>query len=196
MNSLNFSKLIKRRFAPIAASMGLASIMAIGATAPAFADTASVAVTGGTLALTTSTNAATPVTITGVDQTTSYTVDMTATDPTGTGNGWNITMTSTTLTNGSRTLANGASTIAARPSVSCFAGSTCTTATDGSVVTYPYTVPAAATAPTATKVFSAAAASGLGKMSFSPVVSVALPANNLYAGTYTSTVTFAIVSAP
>ena len=178
--------------------LALAAALAVGTAGPAFADSVSVTVTGGTLLMTTTTNAAGGVTLSGLDQTTTYTVDVTVTDPTGTGNGWHVAMTSTTFSTGGgspKMLSTSASKITARPSASCAVGSTCTVATDGSVVSYPYTVPAGSTAPTATKMYSAAANTGMGAMAFSPTVTVSIPANT-YAGTYSSTLTFAIVSGP
>lgn len=185
--------------------LGLAATMALSAVMPTLAADGTVTITGGTLAFGTApvVNAATGVNLNGLDTSTPYTINLDVNDPTGTGAGWNVTMTSTTFAgpptgtaaNTGKSLATGASTIAARPATSCYSGSTCTLATDGTVVSYPYTVPAGAVAPTATKMYSAAANTGLGRMTFSPTVSIAIPANT-YAGTYTSTVTLSLLSAP
>ena len=54
------------------------------------------------------------VTLAGIDQTANYTLPVTVVDATGTGNGWNLTITSTAFTTGGgspHTLANDASTI-------------------------------------------------------------------------------------
>ncbi len=56
-------------------------------------------------------------------------------------------------------------------------------------------VPAGSSAPTAVKLFNAAANRGMGGFTVTPTVQVAIPANT-YAGTYTSTVTVAVVSGP
>ena len=56
-------------------------------------------------------------------------------------------------------------------------------------------VPAASSAPPAVKLFNAAANTGMGGFTVTPTVQVAIPANT-YAGTYTSTVTVAVVSGP
>jgi hypothetical protein len=77
-------------------------------------------------------------------------------------------------------------------SSSCATG-TCTNPTNS--IAYPLAVPAGASAPTAVKLFNAAANSGMGKFTVTPTVQVAIPANT-YAGTYTSTVTVAVVSGP
>jgi hypothetical protein len=114
-------------------------------------------------------------------------------DATGSGSGWNITATSTTFTTGSHTLATTATTIADAPTVACDALSTCTAATNS--ITYPYTLPAATSAPTATKLFDAAANTGIGNQTVTPTWTLSVPSGTL-AGTYTSTWTFSLVSGP
>src|SRR2546421_5070027 len=125
--------------------------MAIGGSVAAFADSgtgATVAVTGGSLSETgPSAVSATPVTLTGDDQTTNYSMGLTVNDPRGSGVGWNLTITSTTFTSGSNKLSTTASSINAVPSLTCFAGSSCPNP-DHSPISYPLGVPAAATAPT------------------------------------------------
>jgi len=116
-------------------------------------------------------------------------------DATGSGNGWNLTITSTQFSTGGgtpKTLSTTASTITGVTAV-CVAGSTCADPTNG--ITYPVTVPAGATAPTAVKFYNAATNSGMGKFTITPTVSIAIPANT-FAGTYTSTITLAAVSGP
>jgi len=70
-----------------------------------------------------------------------------------------------------------------------------TTATATSNISFPYTLPAGSTAPTATKLYNAAANTGLGNQTVAGTIRVAVPAN-AYAGTYTSTWTFSLVSGP
>jgi hypothetical protein len=133
-------------------------------------------------------------TLDGTDQTPTYTLPMTINDATGSGAGWNVTITSTTFTTGGGTphlLSTSASTATAVSSA-CASG-TCTNPTNA--IGYPLGVPAAATAPTAVKLFNAAANTGMGKFTITPTVGVSIPANT-YAGTYTSTVTVAVVSGP
>ena len=77
---------------------------------------------------------------------------------------------------------------------SCSAGSTCTAATNAVTLRAP-ALPSAPVAPAAVKFFNAAANSGMGKMDVNATVSVAVPAN-IFAGTYSSTVTVSIVSGP
>ncbi len=174
--------------------------MAIGGSAiAAFADSgtgASVAVTGGSLSESGPTSvSATPVTLTGDDQTTSYTLGLTVNDPRGNGSGWNLTITSTLFDDGAgHQLDSGASNIGAAPTVSCISGGGHCTSPINSV-TYPVGVPAGSPAPAAVKFFNAALNSGLGKFTITPTITVAIPANT-YAGTYTSTVSVAIVTGP
>src|SRR5947209_3597892 len=79
------------------------------------------------------------------DQTTTYTVPVTAKDTSLiTSPGWNLTITSTQLTTGGHTLSTGASQITAVTSV---CASTCTRNPTNSI-TYPVAVPAAGTPPT------------------------------------------------
>ena len=62
-------------------------------------------------------------------------------------------------------------------------------------MTYPVAVPAASTPPTAVEFFNAAANTGMGKFTTTPTVGVFVPQSS-FAGTYTSTLTLAIVSGP
>jgi WxL domain surface cell wall-binding len=174
--------------------------MAIGGSIAAFADSstgATVAVNGGNLSETGPANvSATPVTLTGDDQTTIYSLGLTVTDPRGNGTGWNLTITSTLFDNGGgHQLASNASSINAAPSVVCSGvGGHCTNP-DDSAISYPVGVPAGASAPTPVKFFDAAANTGLGKFTITPAVTVSIPGNT-YAGSYTSTVSVAVVSGP
>ena len=115
-------------------------------------------------------------------------------DATGSGAGWNLTATSTTFaTGGGPTLATTSTTVQSGPTRACDSGSTCTLATNS--VTYPYTLPAGASAPTATKVFNAAANSGEGNQTVTVTWSLAVPATAV-PGTYTSTWTISLASGP
>jgi hypothetical protein len=137
----------------------------------------------------------------------SYTVD----DATGSGAGWNVTVSATTFTsttpaatlplagtfstNGSITSALSAT----APTATCTTGATCTLPTDTTV--YPVAITTAATTPTPFKVYDTSAATGLGSIAIglpgaAPVGWwVAVPANAVPA-TYTSTVTLEVLSAP
>jgi hypothetical protein len=84
-------------------------------------------------------------------------------------------------------------TVQSVPSVACDAGASCQVATNGT--SYPYSLPAAATAPTATKIFSAAANTGLGNQTVTLVFKLSVPAS-AFAGSYASTWTYTLVSGP
>ncbi len=178
------------------AALAVAVVTAGAVTASALADNATVTgtITGGSLSEVTSAAPTFSVTLDGTDKTASYTLPMTATDARGTGAGWNLTITSTQFSTGAggNTLATNASSIQSVSSA-CVSGSTCTNPTNS--VTYPLTVPAGSTPPTAVRFFNAAANTGMGKFTITPTVQVSVPANT-YAGTYTSTVTLAIASGP
>ena len=150
-------------------------------------------VNAGTLSITTSATPSFSVTLDGTDQTASYSVPTTVTDATGSGAGWNLTITSTQFTTGGgspKTLATNASSVTGVTS-SC--ATTCVDPTNS--VTYPVGVPAGSTPPTAVKYFNAAAATGSGKFTNTPAVDVSVPASTAV-GTYNSTLTLAAVSGP
>jgi hypothetical protein len=152
-------------------------------------------ISAGSLSIATSATPTFSVTLNGSDQTPSYTGATTVTDATGSGAGWNLTVTSTQFTTGGgtpRTLSTTASTVTGVTS-SCVGGSTCTNPTNA--LTYPIAVPAAATPPAAAKYFNAAAATGAGQFTNTPTIAIAVPANTL-TGTYTSTLTLSAVSGP
>src|SRR4051794_23631835 len=130
------------------------------------------------------------VTLDGTDQTASYSVPTTVTDATGSGAGWNLTITSTQFTTGGgspKTLATNASSVTG---VTNSCATTCVSPTNS--VGYPVGVPAGSTPPTAVKYFNAAANTGAGKFTNTPAVDVAIPALTS-AGTYNSTLTLAAV---
>ncbi len=132
-------------------------------------------------------------TLDGADQTVAGSQAIDVGDATGSGTGWNITASSTAFTSGSHVLPTGAATVASAPLVACDPGASCTTAANG--VGYPYTLPAGASAPPATKLFDAAANSGLGDQTVTLTWDLAIPAN-AYSGTYNSTWTLSLVSGP
>ncbi|MBO9534849.1 MAG: WxL domain-containing protein [Solirubrobacteraceae bacterium] len=172
-------------------------LLALSGAESASAATADATVTGGTLSFINSTpsNVTFPgVTLNGSNQTVSQTQTLDISDARGTGVGWNVTATSTLFTSSGNTLPAGATTIASTPGVACDASVTCTVATP-SGMSYPYTLPAAAVAPAATKMYNAAANTGLGAQTVTPTWTLAVPAS-ARAGTYTSTWTFSLVSGP
>jgi hypothetical protein len=128
------------------------------------------------------------------DQTPTYTVPLTTVASVSPAAGWNETITSTTFSTGTHSLSTTASTITGAPTVACVtAQANCTAATNA--VSYPVTVPAGSSQPTAVKFVNAASGTGAGQFTVTPTISVSVPQNS-FAGTYTSTVTIAIVSGP
>ena len=133
-------------------------------------------------------------TLDGTDKVASTTQAFDVSDLTGSGAGWKITLTSTTFTSGAYGLAATATTDAAAPTSACDAGVTCTLG-DNASVTYPLAVPAAATAPTAVTIQSAALNTGLSGQTWTHTMHLAIPSNTR-ALTYTSTWTYTLASAP
>jgi hypothetical protein len=161
---------------------------------PAVATTATATITGGSFAFVTApTISGFNVSLTGKDITSTASQTFDVGDATGSGAGWNVTATSTTFTAGTHTLAPTSVTVQAIPTVACDSLATCTVATN--TVSYPYVLPAAATAPTATKIFSSAANTGLGNQTLTLVLVLAIPANT-FAGSYSSTWTYTLVAGP
>jgi hypothetical protein len=187
------------RLAAIAAIAALCCCAALARAGTALASvsiTATEEVTEGTLQFINSTpaNVTFPVTgLTGKNLTVTKTQPFDVGDARGTGAGWNVTATSTVFKNGTHTLAATATTVGSAPTVECDAEATCTKATSG--VTYPYTLPAGETMPTATKLFDAAETTGMGDQTVTPTWSLAVPAN-AYHGTYTATWEFTLATGP
>lgn len=192
-----------------------AQAVACGAAVAAGTDctmTGTVTVSGGTLSLTSPSSLSWADTLDGLDQSavdvTSGDQQYTVNDATGTGSGWHVTAAATTFATGSDSLPDsgtlettGSTTSAsatAEPTGTCAA--TCTLPND--TTTYPVTITTAASAPTPVTVYDAPANSGLGKVIIGGSAAAApvgwwvnIPANAI-AGTYTSTLTLAVVSAP
>jgi len=114
-------------------------------------------------------------------------------DKTGSGLGWNITLTSTTFTSGGNLMSNTATTDTAAVGV-CDSTIICALGTNTGV-TYPLVVPAAVTAPTAIKIQTAAAGTGLAGQTWTHTMALAIPAS-ARSGTYTSTWTYTLASGP
>lgn len=138
------------------------------------------------------------ITLNGIDQTATYTLPVIAVDARGSGGGWNLSVTSTLFDDGTHlgaghTFPAGASAVTA-VSNTCGTNSTCTGPSNG-IDDTSLAVPAGASAPTAVKYYNAGANSGLGTVDVNATVTVTIPAN-VFAGTYTSTVTVAIAAGP
>jgi hypothetical protein len=180
------------------AALILATTLAAVAVARAATITVNGTVTAGAT-LSVAQNGAAPtfaVTLNGVDQTPTYTLAVTTIDARGlaVGGGWNLTVTSTQFKDASgHTFPATASTITG-VTTACGTSSTCTVPTN-SVLNTNLGIPAAAVAPAAVKFLNGATATGLGTVNANAAVSVAVP-SNVFAGTYTSTVTVSIVAGP
>lgn len=185
------------------ALLALAALSALLTVAVARAATTANIVVNGTVTagatLSVAQNGAAPtfgVTLTGVDQTPTYTLAVTTVDARGlaAGGGWNLTITSTQFNaGGGHTFPTTASTITA-VTTGCGTSSTCTVPTNV-IANTNLAVPAGVAPPTAVKFLNAANVTGLGTVDANATVSVAVP-SNVFAGTYTSTITVAIVAGP
>ncbi|GHE38301.1 hypothetical protein GCM10017673_45820 [Streptosporangium violaceochromogenes] len=174
--------------------------------------TATVTLTAGPLTLAAPASLSLATTLNGTDQnlvdTTAADQQYTVNDATGSGAGWHVTTSATTFTNGTQTLpdsgtflTNGSTSSVSStnaPSSTCVG--TCTLPTNS--ITYPVAITTAATSPTPVTIYNAAAASGLGAVVIGGSTAanpvgwwVRIPANAA-SGSYTSTVTMAIVSGP
>ena len=180
----------------IATALALAALLAATA-ASAATVTVNATVTGGaTLSVAGNGTPSFSLTLTGDDQTPSYTLPIQVVDARGlaVGGGWNVTVTSTQFSDGAgHTFPTSASKITG-VTAACHTGSTCTLPTY-SVSNSNLAVPAGAGPPTAVKFYNAATATGLGRIDANATVSVAIPANTI-AATYTSTITVAIAAGP
>lgn len=169
-------------------AFALALVLALGLAGIAYAD-ATVTISGGTLSVTGQSISFT-ASLTGADQTV-YDNDATnwsAVDPTGTGAGWHVNISATDFSDG------GTKTIAVSNfKVKLDAGNITTVA--GNTAPTSQITSYTALSGTAQSLLSAAVDAGMGSYTFVPDFSLDLAAET-YAGTYTSTVTVAIVASP
>lgn len=148
---------------------------------------------GGSLGVTApSSTSFSAVTLNGTNQTVTSSIVVTPDDETGSGAGWNVTGTSTTFKNAaSKTLPTTATQITA--AATSTTGGNCVGPTNS--IAYPVTLPAGTTAPTAVKLYNAAATTGKGPIKVTLTTKLTVPANS-FNGSYTSTWTLATVSGP
>lgn len=117
-------------------------------------------------------------------------------DARGSGTGWSVDLTSTLLhTSTGHDLPATVASVQAAPTYSCVTTDVASCTLGSDTISYPYVVPAAATAPTSTVVASAAAGTGMGAQSVKVPFVLTIP-SNAYAGTYTASWTFTLVSGP
>jgi hypothetical protein len=180
---------------------------AVAVTTPC-TDIGTLTFTAGSLTFTSPTVFTWAATDTGVDQgvldTTTGHETMVVDDATGSGAGWNVTASSTQFTTGTILLPttalslNGSTSLATAatiPTAACSTATTCTVPTDSSV-TYPVAI-----GTTAVKIYDALVNTGLGSINLGlPGANpmgwwLTIPANQK-PGTYTSTITLEVISAP
>ncbi len=130
-----------------------------------------------------------PVTLNGSNQTEVASQTLDIGDNTGSGSGWNVTLSNTTFTSGTNQLANGDFTVPALPTSACDTGISCNLANLGTWSSY--SLPGT----TATKLLSSAAATGMANQTVTVNWKAVFPADT-YSGTYTSTWTLTLVSGP
>lgn len=164
-------------------AVAVVATMAIAASAFALGVTGTITGTAG-IALNPGSAPSFTDTLSGADQTVTYQPGLTVTDARGTGAGWHLTVSATNLTDGTHSLSQSVSAV----SQACSSGSTCTLPTNS--VTLPVAI-----GTSGSSFYSAASGAGLGQVAVNPTVSVAIPGNS-YAGSYSSTVTFAAVAGP
>lgn len=158
--------------------------------------TATANVLAGTLSVASSAAPSVSVTLNGSDQTPDYSLPLSAVDATGSGAGWNMTVTSTQFSTGGaspKTLPTDASKMRDRTSA-CAIG-TCTNTANTIDFPPPTNIPAGSTPPAPVKFFTTPVNTGMGSFTVTATVRVTIPAN-AYAGVYTSTLTVAVVSGP
>jgi hypothetical protein len=185
--------LMRKKFVSLMLASGALALVAPAA-ASAAGTTVTGTVTGSQLSLSSSATASFSDNLDNGDATPTYSPALSVQDTRGTGGGWNATVTSTQFTTGGatpNTLATNASTITG---VAVANGTGSSTSPTNSI-TYGVAVPAGATPPTAVKIFNAAANTGMGKFTLTPTFGVFVPQNS-FAGSYTSTLTLAIVAGP
>jgi putative surface cell wall-binding protein len=176
-------------------------------------DTGTLTLTVGSLNMTSPSSLTWSGTVSGVDQNLvdgvpgdqSYLVD----DATGNGAGWHVTISATTFTTaGSVTMADAgtfsttgsitSSSAITAPTAACAAAATCTLPTNGT--TYPVAITTASSAPTPATIYDTAAATGLGSITVGvgahPVGWWLNVRGSVLAGTYTSTITYEVLSGP
>ena len=150
---------------------------------------------GGALSLAAPSSASLPgVTLNGSNQTSTIALTLVPDDETGTGNGWQIDLTSTTFMNANGdALPTSASTVTGVAGVSYPTGN-CSAPTN-TISSYPIPVPAGTTTPTAVPIFNAKAGTGEGPSNVALNFAVGVP-GYAYSGTYASSWTFTIASGP
>lgn len=177
--------------------VGLAAAAAVLAGAVA-ADAATVkvnaAVTGGsTFSVTSLGNPSFAVTLNGDDQFAAFAAQLQVADARGLARrgGWNLTIGATQFSDGAGHLLPADADTIASVATGCHSGSTCSLPAN-TVTNAGLAVPQS---PTRTKFLNAATGTGLGRIDVTANVNVLIPADTV-AGSYSSTLTFALSAGP
>lgn len=160
----------------------------------AFATGGSATITPGSLTWATPATVDFAATLNGQAQLVTDNQDIDISDARGTGDGWSITLTTTQFqtTSGALLATNAATDLSSTGTCDSADPSDCDMAADS---TTPIAIPAAATAPAAVVIQSAAQWTGLGSMTFRHVMQLAI-ASNARSGVYASTWTYSLISSP
>jgi hypothetical protein len=144
----------------------------------------------GALSITTPATASFSVALDGTDQAPVYQLPVTVT-ASGQQTGWHLLVSATQFVNGSYTFpATASQVVSVTPPAACSGGS-CSLPIASGLIVYPITLPNTGGA----AIYSAASGSGQATNVMTASVQVSTPAN-VYAGTYTSTVTVTIAAGP
>ncbi|MGD8758998.1 MAG: WxL domain-containing protein [Anaerolineales bacterium] len=189
---------MKKQTLAIAVALLMLGVIAVGVSA----ETATVTITGGSLSVTAANVTLSGVTLDGTDQTSTSAAgsnNWSATDATGTGLGWNLTIDSTDFTDGGAPLRTIDISSADQEfkiqlldaNITITAGNTKPVSQVTSLTAIPES-PAAAL-----KFVSAAVDTGMGTYAINPNFELEVPAETYVGtGTYTATITISAVSGP
>jgi hypothetical protein len=178
----------------LAAVASAALVLASVGTSLAGVITTSTGITGGALTLTTPGTVSLSATLTGADQIATGSLGKsTVKDATGSGAGWNVTISGTQF-------ATGGATPRTLPATALDVTGVAATSVAGRAPTNSISYGAGITVPlgssvTPVKIYNAAASSGMGTFDLQPTVALDIAADT-YAGNYTSNITISVVAGP
>jgi hypothetical protein len=187
---------------------GLAALSLAARAAPALAATTEVTATvaGGALSITTNASSLYAFSLDGSDQSASQPLTLYPSDQTGTGDGWDVTVSSTPLETSGGSVASSSWSLSLNGSTTSASATTALVASDygsgtytlpsGNTAAYPVVVPGiSGGTPTPATVYSAQAGSGLGDFQVPLDLWLSVPAD-ASSGTYTATLTWTIAQGP
>jgi hypothetical protein len=170
--------------------------LALASVGPSLAGviTTSTGIAGGALTLTAPGTASLSATLTGADQVATGSLGKaTVKDATGSGAGWNVTLSGTQFTTGGatpRTLPTTALEVTGVTAATVAGRAPTNSVSYGAGLTVPL-----GASVTPVKIYNAAAASGMGTVDLTPAVALDVAADT-YAGTYSSNLTVSVVAGP